>query len=116
MGVSIDLHVYDLGAIQQQIRNIAESIECPEGRTADYFIENILPEFGFTADDKYITLWNEYYEGYNSGSELMSAVDMYFGTEDTYLDGYGYVGNVNAYEVLEKLDIEPIRVSEDEDY
>ena len=115
MGVSIDLHVYDYFDLVKQITEAVEKNGgAPEGRTLNEFVEKVMPQFGMRAGDKFITLWNEYYEDYNSGYELMHAVDLYFGTEDTYLGNYEWAGHANAYEVLEELDIEPLGDDEDE--
>lgn len=117
MGVSIDLHVYDYFELVKQIQKVVDEAEnVPEGRTVQIFVDDIMPKFGFRAGDKFITLWNEYYEEYNSGAELMHAVDLYFGTEDTFLGGYEYGQHTNAHEVLSELDIEPIEESDDYDY
>lgn len=35
----------------------------------------------------------------------MAAADLYFGTTDTYLDGYGYQYGASAYEVLDELGV-----------
>ena len=117
MGVSIDIHSYNYAALCTKISDIAAMANTKD-RTAEYFVDFILPEFGVVAGDRYLTLWNEYYDEYNSGSELMRAVDLYFGVEDTYLSGYDYIGGANAYEVLEALHIQPIRTGEyeEEDY
>lgn len=109
MGVGIDIHIYDYEALCNDIVEL--SVNSPIDRTPEFFIENILPKFGVVSNDKFITLWNEYYEEYNSGLELMHAVDLYFGIEDTYLEGYGYGKHANAYEVLEELEIEPIEAA-----
>lgn len=114
MGVSIDIHSYDYAALCTQISDIADMANT-EGRSAQEFIDVVLPNFGVIAGDRFVVLWNEYYDDYNSGSELMKAVDLYFGIEDTFLGNYGYVPHANAYEVLEELGIEPIKVDEDED-
>lgn len=114
MGMSIDLHSYDYAALCTEISDIADMANTKD-RTAQEFIDRVLPNFGVLAGEKFITLWNEYYDDYNSGSELMRAVDLYFGIEDIFLGGYSYVPHANAYEVLEELGIEPIKVDEDED-
>lgn len=108
MGVSIDIHVYDYFNLVKDITRQAEEGGIPEGRTINEFVEKILPEFGIRAGDKFLTLWNEYYEDYNAGSEMMRAARLYFGLEDCWLGNYGRVGSANAYEVLEDLGIEPL--------
>ena len=116
MGVSIDIHVYDYFNLVKEITKAVKEggVEIPEGRSINDFVERVLPEFGLRAGDKFVTLWNEYYEGYNAGAELFAAVDLYFGLDGTFLDGYDWVGGANAHEVLEALDIEPIGDDEDE--
>ena len=116
MGISISLHDYSYDKLCDEVRRVAKDT-IQEDRTAEYFIENVLPEFGVRAGDRFLTLWNEYYEDYNSGLELMHAADLYFGTEGTYFGSYGYVPAANAYEILEELEIKPIGpVVEDDDY
>lgn len=116
MGMSIDLHVYDYFQLIGQIKKISETVDIPEGRSLYFFVEKILPKFGIRSADKYVTLWNEYYSdsGYNAGSELCRAVELYFGVDDVFLDEYDYFSGANAKEVLEEFAIEPI--GEDEDY
>lgn len=108
MGVSIDLHIYDYLDLVSDISRTAESQGIPEGRSVQEFVDIVLPKFGIRAGDKFIVLWNEYYDDYNSGSEMLSAVDMYFGTEGYWFDDYKIGGNSNAHEVFESLEIEPI--------
>ena len=118
MGVSISLHVYDYFELIKSIDLLIneEPDRIPEGRTLNEFVEKILPEFGIRAGDKYVTLWNEYYEDYNAGVELFRAVELYFGLDDVFLGGYNSTGNANAEEVLESLGIKPIGVDEDDEY
>lgn len=116
MGVSIDMHIYDYFDLVKNITRQAEEGGIPEGRSVNEFVEKVLPEFGFRAGDKYITLWNEYYEDYNSGSELMQAASLYFGLDDCWLGGYDYGGSANAREVLSDLNIEPLGDDEDDYY
>lgn len=117
MGVSIDLHIYDYFDLIKDIRKqVSETENVPEDRTLNFFVENILPEFGIRTGDKFVTLWNEYYEEYNSGSELMQAVSLYFGLEDCWLGDYETSGHANAREVLDSLGITPIGEDEDDDY
>lgn len=109
MGVSIDIHIYDYFELIQDIRKqVAEkaSHNLPADRSINDFVERVLPQFGFRAGDKWLTLWNEYYEDYNAGSELFRAVEGYFGIDDVFLSGYTWFGGANAYEVLEELEIE----------
>lgn len=119
MGMSINLESYDLNRLIKEIEKVEERAGRPD-RTTEYFVVNILPEFGnvsYTAQAEpvFITMWNEYYEDYNPASQMMRAVDLYFGVYDTYfgfsVDTYG----ANAYEVLEALGIEPIVVDNDEE-
>lgn len=120
MGMSIDLHIYDYFDLIDDIHKKVYGAEgeVPDGRSIDDFIERVLPEFGLRVGNKYVTLWNEYYSdsGYNSGSELMRAVELYFGLDDVWLDGYTYGKHANAREVLDDLGIEPIGDDEEEYY
>lgn len=118
MGVSIDMHIYDYFDLVKEITaEVEKNGGAPEGRSVNEFVEKVLPEFGFRAGDKYITLWNEYYSdsGYNSASELFRAVELYFGLDDIFLSGYDYGRHANAREVLDELNIEPIG-DDEEDY
>lgn len=117
MGVSIHMSSYNYYALATQISDIADMAKT-EGRTAQEFIDRVLPKFGVVAGDKFLTLYNEYYEDYNAQGAFWTAIDMYFGTEDSYISDYEYVPSANAYEVFEELDIEPIRTGEyeEEDY
>lgn len=119
MGMSIDLHVYDYFELVKDIRReVAEkaSSHLPPDRSVNDFVERVLPEFGIATGNKYVVLWNEYYSdsGYNSGSELFRAVELYFGIDDVFLSGYDYAPHANANEVLEGLGIKPIGDDEDE--
>jgi len=117
MGVSIDLHIYDYFDLVKSIQEVVDGAdEIPEGRTVNEFVEKVLPRFGIRAGDKFVTLWNEYYEDYNSGSELMRAVELYFGVEDVFLSNYTWGENANAHEVLDDLGIEPISVEDEDDF
>lgn len=111
MGMSIHLSSYDYYALATTISDIADMANT-DGRTAQEFIDKVLPYFGVIAGGKFITLYNEYYEEYNSCLEFWHALDLYFGIEDSYIGNYDYEEGVNAYEVLEELDIEPIRIDE----
>lgn len=102
MGVSINLHVYDYFDLIAEIsKEVEQSGGCPEGRSLNEFVERVLPHFGTRQADKFIVLWNEYYEDYNAGVELFRAVEMYFGLEDVFLSNYkiGESG-ANAGEIL----------------
>lgn len=120
MGVSINLHIYDYFDLVKRIVSVVEenADRVPEGRTINDFAERVLPKFGERAGDKFVALWNEYYSdsGYNSGSELFRAVELYFGVDDVFLSGYTWDDPANAREVLEELGIEPIGDDEDEYY
>lgn len=120
MGVSIDIRVYDYESLIKQIGEIADKAGRPD-RTVEYFEEEILPKFGFAVSDVedgdtlFISMWNEFSEDYNLALEMMQAVDLYFGVEDTYLESSYRVHGANAYEVLDDLGIEPIGVDNDEE-
>ena len=116
MGMSIHLNAYNYYALATTISDIADMANT-EGRSAQEFIDRVLPEFGVITGGKFVILYNEYYEEYNNCVEFWSAIDLYFGIEDTYISDYDYIEGANAYEVLEELEIEPIRVGEyAEDY
>jgi hypothetical protein len=115
MGVSIDLHIYDYFDLVRAIGEEAQKAAAiSNDRSLNDFVERVLPKFGVRTGDKFVTLWNEYYEDYNSGSELFRAVELYFGVDDVFLSGYDYGEHANAREVLEELGIDPIGDDEDE--
>ena len=105
MGVAIDNHVYDYFYLVHEIQKLIdeEPDRIKEGRTLDEFVEKVMPEFGYRSGDKFIVLWNEYYEDYNSGTEFLRAVGLYFGFEDVWFDKYETFGGANAYEVLAEV-------------
>ena len=108
MSVSIDIHEYNYNHLYRIIAELVEG-KVPEGRSVKEFFERVLPQFGKRYGDYFIVLWNEVYEEYNAGVELMHAVDLYFGLEDTYLDGYAWgTSHANAFEVLEDLGLDPL--------
>lgn len=107
MGVSINIHVYDYDDLVYQIFKLAKN-GVPADRTPEFFVENILPKFGIRAGDQFFVLWNEYYEEYNSGSEMMTAAALYFGVEDVYFGNFSWFDAANARDVLEEFDIEPL--------
>lgn len=116
MGMTISLGVFNLDKLIEDIEKIEEQAGNPD-RTAEFFIDNILPEFGiisYTArtEPVFITLWNEYYEDYNPAAQMMRAIDLYFGVYDTYIESSSPIDGVNAYEVIEGLGIEPIVIEE----
>jgi hypothetical protein len=110
MSVSIDIHEYNITKLYNQLVKITEG-KLPEGRSVEEFFIKILPLFGTRYGDAFIVLWNEYYEDYNAGIELMRVASLYFGIPDVWLGDYKYLhSNMNAYEALENLKIEPIEV------
>jgi histidinol phosphatase-like PHP family hydrolase len=117
MGVSIHMNSYDYHALATTISDIADAANTA-GRSAQEFIDRVLPEFGVVAGDKFVILYNEYYEEYNNCVEFWRAIDLYFGIENTYLSDYRHIYSANAYEVFEELGIEPIKSDEheEEDY
>ena len=116
MGVSIDLHIYDYFDLIKEIKGLVdENGGIPEGRSLDEFVEKVLPEFGVRAGDKYVTLWNEYYEDYNAGSELFRAVEKYFGLDDVFLGSYRTSSGANADDVLSSVFGDRYDFDEDDD-
>ena len=112
MGVSIALHEYNFNELYNKITSIVEG-KIPADRSVNEFFTKILPEFGTRYGDAFVVLWNEYYDGYNAGSELMQAASLYFGIPDMWFGDYNYpISAADAYEVLEDLGIEPIEVDE----
>jgi len=110
MGVSIDVHVYEVGRLLSDIEKyVEENGGYREGAlpVRQWFLK-VSPEFGAVADGKFYTLWNDYYEDYSAAAEFLSAVDMYYFPEkddwDTFWsDAYDTIEGANASEVLSEL-------------
>lgn len=99
MGISIDNHIYDLS----ELREYTEE-NC--GTTGLAFLELAMPKFGTVVGDQFITLWNEYYEEYNSAREFLYFMEKMTGHED-YDPPYDYVPcGANAREVADELGLE----------
>jgi len=99
MGVSIGLHVYDKDRLVKDIdAHVRKNGGYREGaHRADSFLELVGPKFGVVTADKFMVVWNEYYEDYNPGSNFLSAVDDYYfpdheklgeESDDGYWDGF----------------------------
>ena len=121
MGMSIDAHVYDWLELKAEIaRLVKENGGVPEGRDdVDTWCSKMLPRFGTVAGGKYITLWCEYYSdsGYNAGSELFRALELYYGLEDVFLSDYEISSGANAHDELEDEYGDDLELFEDgEDY
>jgi hypothetical protein len=116
MGVSIDMHVFkviDLIAdIEKQLDK--EKIEIPEDKLGpEELLELIMPKFGMVIGDKFYILWNEYYEEYNSASEILTFIRRYYQLEDFWSSSYKFARvNNNADEVADELKIELPETSE----
>lgn len=110
MGLSINIHIYPLGAL---LNAIEEHVEANGGYRQGalpvrQWFTKVAPEFGVVADGKFYTLWSEASEDYNAAAQFLMAVDMYyFPGEDLYdtfwSDDYEWAGGANAGEVLGSL-------------
>lgn len=80
MGVSINLHVYNKDRLVSDIdRYVVKNGGYREGaHRPDSFLELVGPEFGVVTADKFMVVWNEYYEEYNPASNFLEAVDHYY--------------------------------------
>lgn len=116
MGVSIDVHVYDIpGLIKEVEEHVAKAkVDLTDKFTPDALLELIMPQFGRVVGNEFFTLWNEYYEDYSAATEFLCFIDGYYGTEDFYADGYETFGSANRYEVAEELGIELSDVVDDD--
>ena len=113
MGISICNHIYDYKGLIRDIELVVSKLDAlPEGRSVKDFVDRVLPEFGIQAGDKFITLWNDYFEDFSSAFELFRAIELYFGVTDVFLYGYDNQYGANAYDVFDELKIEPIEVTE----
>lgn len=120
MGVSIDIHIYNIGELLDEIETYVKK----EGGYREgalpvrQWFTRVAPKFGVVEGDKFFLLWNEYYEEYNAATAFLNAVDRYYfpdRTEDNapedkgywdtfFAHGYGYgVSGATTDEVLSEL-------------
>lgn len=111
MGMTIGINsteYFGMTSFIQAIENDPNT-SIPDGRSAFFFIENILPKFGRREGTQFMVLNCEYWDEYNPYYQLLRAMELYFGIEDVWYDDWEYLDNgENAVEVLEELGIEPI--------
>lgn len=105
MGLSIDGGIYSrqnaINEINEKIGDISDKLP-----PAD-LLDEIIPRFGWVADDdQFVIIWNEYYEGYNPGTEFLSFISRYYGIEDLWIDHDLIVGGACADDVAYELGIE----------
>lgn len=120
MGVSINLHVYK---VDQLLNDIEEYLEHEGGRRPDslpprQWFMKVAESFGALENGKFFVVYNEYYEDYNPCSNFLQAVDKYYfptRSEDEPPEEDGYwetfwsdsyetcSGGVNYLEALEIL-------------
>lgn len=105
MGVSIDVHEFDYDQLCNDYESwVNGNGGFPEGRSMQEFKDKVMPAFGNRYGDKFLMLWNEYYEDYNAGSEFLSACAKYIGRYDTPWFNYTLgEWNANADEVLSEI-------------
>lgn len=84
MGVSINLHVYDVPLLLADMdKYVADNGGLREGALPPrQFFDKIAEYFGPVVDGKFYVIWNEYYEEYNPASNFLSIVDRYYFPED----------------------------------
>jgi hypothetical protein len=107
MGVSISVHEFDYDSLCNQFSEwVSDHGGFPEGRSLAEFEDKILPAFGTRYGDKFLMLWNEYYEDYNAAIEFLIACSKYIGhdEEDTpWFDYERVCPGANADEVLSEI-------------
>lgn len=117
MGVSIDASIYDIPSaavhMQQFLYKHAEHRRPEATMDPKDFILTVGPDFGVILDDKFVMVYNEYYEWYNPASNFNQAVNMYyFGTTDlhslmgTYDDCFPWLNGHTVKGGAEPLDRE----------
>lgn len=103
MGVSINLRVYPLASLVDEIdKFVLEEGGYREGALSPTeFLIKVGDEFGRLTSDEFMVVWNEYYENYNPASNFLTAVDDYYfperrdreegeGVPESYKNGQGY--------------------------
>lgn len=97
MGVSIDAEIYDIATMTEQFESfLAEHSAYRRENTVEpaVFLEKVMPNFGAVVGDKFVMVYNEYYEDYNPVLNFLeSANTYYFGTNDlsSLLNVYNYI-------------------------
>lgn len=80
MGVNISLHVHQVETLLNEIEeHIEKNGGYREGAlpVREWFLK-VAPEFGVVEGNKFLVVWNEYYEVYNPASNFLKVVDDYF--------------------------------------
>lgn len=115
MGVSIHGYAYLLEDLNKQVDEwLGKHGGVREGAEPfSVFFENIAGEFGIILGEHFVTVYNEYYEGYNPDYEFQKAIERYYfpgkdWDEVHYRDtldfaGKYFGGGASAGDVLESL-------------
>lgn len=100
MGVSINLHVYQVPPLVREIdKFVMEEGGYREGALSPHkFLSAVGDEFGRLTTDEFLVVWNEYYDNYNPAYNFIKAVDDYYFPErkeqdevpESYKNGQGY--------------------------
>lgn len=94
MGVSIDLQVYTVSSLLDEIeKHVEESGGRREGALPprEWFTK-VAEHFGVVDCGKFYVVWNDYYEDYNPANNFLQCVDDYYfpGHEEMDNTGNGY--------------------------
>lgn len=102
--------------IKQYAKQYTEKTQKTD-RNYKFFVEEILPSLVIAAEDIYIIADTNHESGLPS--ELSTAIELYFGLEDSKLmdleSHEECIGGVLAEEALDNAGIEPIRVNDPEE-
>jgi hypothetical protein len=110
MGLSFDIHVYDLRKLGESLTN-AYHVEEGQLRPLE-LLEKVRPLFGVTFDSKIFVMQNvEYWEDYSPWSEFIDLFDRYYGSDEGYAallaaEVLWHYTGANADEVAEEIGIE----------
>ena len=105
MGLTIDGGIYSR---QHAIEEIDEKIgDIGDKLSPTDLLDKIIPRFGWVVDDdRFVIIWNEYYEDYNPGTEFLSFISRYYGIEDLWIDHKWITGGACADDVAYELGID----------
>lgn len=111
MGVSINAHVYD---VKELVQNIEHTKTKATDLTPGQFLEKVAPEYGAILGDKFVVIWNDYFDEYNPAVKFLNIVGRYFGIEDFWSSSYDRIeGAVEDESIYEQLGLDPYEDDED---
>lgn len=115
MGMSIDIDVFDVEDLKQQLKDIKRT---PDLMSPDELLDKIMPEFGIVEHGLFIVQTADYWDDYCPYYEFISFLERYYqvGSVDLNRLAWRYEG-ANADDVAYglKIDLPPHPYNEDED-